>query len=347
MTDAQRATADWHPDVLGGEVAARSIPLAPDRAAAESPGAATLTATLVRMAPPRHRRAYLYLHGFSDYFFQADWARRLSERTRGDFYAIDLRRYGRSLGPDQLAGDVRDLAEYDEELLAAIDLVRADGHDQVLLVAHSTGGLIAPLFLSRHRRAVDGLVLNSPWFDVNDSGLMRLVSGPLARAHALRDPRRIVSELGPGYTETIHVSRGGEFDFDLAWKPFEGFPVRAGWLAAIRRGQHQLARGLHLGLPILMCTSSRSGGTNGRAPRPGDHDASDTVLDVRHMWRAVPTLGRDVVLRTVPGGRHDLALSAAPARDDYLHAVVDWVEQRFGIEDDDRPADPGEEHRAG
>lgn len=318
-------TGVWRPDLLGGEFSARTIPLRADRAQPATPGAAPLTATLVRLSPPRHRRALLYVHGFSDYFFQGAWATELAARTDRDFYAIDLRRYGRSLGAGQVPGDVRDLADYDEELLAALAAVRSEGHEEVVMVAHSTGGLIVPLFLARHRRAAEGLVLNSPWFDVNDSAVKRLGSGPLAHALALRDPLRIVSRLAPGYTESIHTTRGGEFDFDLEWKPFASFPVRAGWLAAIRRGQRQLRRGLHLELPILMCTSSRSGGTRGRAPRPSDHAASDTVLDVEHMWRAVPSLGRDVTLHTIPGGRHDLALSAEPARSGYLHAVVDWL----------------------
>lgn len=326
----------WQPDLLGAAAEARAIPLGPDRAALDSPGGDPLRATLVRMAPPRHRRAFLYVHGFSDYFFQAEWATALAAGSRGDFYAIDLRRYGRSLGAGQVPADARDLADYDAELLAALDLIRADGdgHDEIILIAHSTGGLIVPLFLSRHRRAAQGLVLNSPWFDVNDSALKRIGSGPVARTLARRDPLRVVSQLEPGYTAAIHASSGGEFDFDLDWKPFAGFPVRAAWLAAVRRGQRELRRGLHLPLPILMCTSSRSGGTRGRTATAADHAASDTVLDVAHMWRAVPDLGRDVTLHTIPGGRHDLALSGERARATYLHAVLDWIAWTFDRHDD-------------
>ncbi|WP_454300875.1 alpha/beta hydrolase [Salana multivorans] len=331
----QRSDEEWRPDLLGGEITARTIPLAADRAAAATPDADPPVATLVRLAPPRHRRAYLYVHGFSDYFFQVAWATEVAAATSADFYAVDLRRYGRSLRPGQIPGDVRDLADYDEELLAALEIVRAEGHDEVILLAHSTGGLIAPLFLSRYRRGIQGLVLNSPWFDVNDSALKRIASGPLARSVALRDPLRIVSRLEPGYTESIHVTRGGEFDFDLVWKPFDSFPVRAAWLAAIRRGHRELQRGLRLGLPILMCTSSRSGGTRGRPARPNDHATSDTVLDVAHMWRGVPELGRNVTLHTIPGGRHDLALSAGPARSHYAHAVIDWIAWTFDRANDD------------
>ena len=61
----------------------------------------------------------LYLHGWSDYFFQTEladfWA---AQGVR--FYAIDLRKYGRSRRPEQTPGFVTDLATYDEDLEAAL-----------------------------------------------------------------------------------------------------------------------------------------------------------------------------------------------------------------------------------
>ena len=65
-----------------------------------------------------------------------------------------------------------DLALYDDELERALAII-ADAHPglPVVLAAHSTGGLIVPLWLDRRRAAgrvapVAGLVLNSPWFDL-------------------------------------------------------------------------------------------------------------------------------------------------------------------------------------
>ena len=56
-----------------------------------------MVATLVRLrAAAPTRRAVLYLHGFVDYFFQTHLAEFFTERGY-DFYALDLRKYGRSL----------------------------------------------------------------------------------------------------------------------------------------------------------------------------------------------------------------------------------------------------------
>ena len=61
-------------------------------------------ATLIRKTSDRRgRRAVLYLHGWNDYFFQTHLADYLSD-IGYDFYALDLRRYGRSMRPGQLPG---------------------------------------------------------------------------------------------------------------------------------------------------------------------------------------------------------------------------------------------------
>lgn len=314
----------YSPDILGGDFVAREIELRSDAIATTD-----LVATLVRLGEPQQDLAVLYLHGFSDYFFQADHATHLSAEGEVDFYALDLRRYGRSLRPGQDAGDIRDIAEYDEEITAALEVVRSEGHARVVLLGHSTGGLIATMYAHRHPDSIEALVLNSPWYDINSSAMRRYSSGPLSTLVARRAPMRPMSSLGREYGSSIHRSTGGEWDFDLTWKPLEGFPVRAAWLAAIRRAQRELAGGLELAMPTLMCTSSRSGGTHGRRPTPEQLLDTDTVLDVEHMWRAVPRLGRDVTLRTIPGGRHDLALSQAEARAEYEHVVLDWLARRL------------------
>ena len=55
----------------------------------------------------------LYLHGWNDYFFQTHLADYLTELGL-DFYALDLRRYGRSLRRGQLRGFITDLDDYGE-----------------------------------------------------------------------------------------------------------------------------------------------------------------------------------------------------------------------------------------
>ena len=75
-------------DVLGAPYSAETLELPSD-------DEGEVVATLVsRRAAESHGRAVLHVHGFADYFFQtvaADW---WVERGY-DFYALDLRKYGR------------------------------------------------------------------------------------------------------------------------------------------------------------------------------------------------------------------------------------------------------------
>ena len=79
--------------------------------------------------PPPHRRAggaraVLHVHGFADYFFQTGLAEWWDARGY-DFYAVDLRKYGRSWLPHQTPTYVDDLATYAEDLDAALAVITA------------------------------------------------------------------------------------------------------------------------------------------------------------------------------------------------------------------------------
>ncbi|MEG8036484.1 hypothetical protein QP157_14580 [Sphingomonas sp. LR61] len=53
--------------------------------------------------PPLGGADVLYVHGWSDYFFQREMAEHL-EALGARFFALDLRKYGRSLLPHQTPG---------------------------------------------------------------------------------------------------------------------------------------------------------------------------------------------------------------------------------------------------
>ena len=89
-----------------------------------------VVATLVRrQADQPTGRAVLYVHGYVDYFFQTHLADFFVERGY-DFYALDLRKYGRSLLPHQTPNFTLNITEYFTEIDAAVRIIREeDGHD--------------------------------------------------------------------------------------------------------------------------------------------------------------------------------------------------------------------------
>ncbi|MEG3616283.1 alpha/beta hydrolase [Isoptericola haloaureus] len=306
---------DWHPDLLGEGFEARTLDL-PEGA----------SATLVRHVPSvaplgdPARVAVLSVHGLADYYFHPHVARALADAGFAS-YAVDLRGHGRSWESYEAAGgdpnQVPDLALHAQDLDAAADAVRAAGHERLVVLAHSTGGLVVPLWADARPGRADALVLNSPWFEHNAPRPFRWAGVALAEAVAPLAPRAVLSHLDDAYARALHRAHGGEWDFDTTWKPHEPFPVRAAWFRSVRRSQRRLAHGLDLEIPVLVLTSDRS--------THAEHLSSDSVLDVAHMRALAPRLGDDVSLATIRGGTHDLALSPSPAREEYLQVVTDWI----------------------
>jgi alpha-beta hydrolase superfamily lysophospholipase len=312
----------WVPDVLGPGFEARTLPLADD-----AEGEAV--ATLVRYRPgtdepTRPARAVLYLHGWNDYFFQAGLARYWHGQGAA-FHALDLRRYGRSLRPHQTPNHVEDLTAYDEEIGLALDAIRADlgRHSRVLLMGHSTGGLVAALWADRHPGRLAGLVLNSPWLEMTGSSVARLVSAPVVQQIARLHPLTPMIVRDPGfYARTLLTRHGGEWEYDERWRPMPFFPIRAGWLQAVMEGHARVARGLAIDTPVLMAASARSViGSRWRE----EMRAADVVLDADLLARRAVLLGPLVTVLRVDGGLHDLTLSPAPVRDRFYAELTRWL----------------------
>lgn len=289
-----------------------------------------VVATLVRRrceAPTT--RAVLYVHGYTDYFFQTHLADFFVDAGI-DFYAIDLRKHGRSLAAHQTANFTRDVASYFTELDEALRIIReVDGHTRVLVSGHSTGGLTAALWAHRRRTdgVIDGLFLNSPFFEFNVSPAVRAAIGPTFSALARTRPYALLpAGLNQVYGRSLHADHEGEWTYDLAWKPLGGFAVRAGWLAAIRSAQARLHRGLDIQVPVMIGTSNA---TYRSTTWSDEAHGADAVLDPADMWRWGPGLGRHVTLVRFDGARHDLVLSRKPVRDTVFAELDAWIGAYF------------------
>jgi alpha-beta hydrolase superfamily lysophospholipase len=305
-------------DILGEPFLAETLALPDD---AEGPVVATLVS---RRADSPTRKAVLHVHGFADYFFQTEYAAWWNARGY-DFYAVDLRKYGRSLREHQTPNYVADLREYFPELDAAWSrITERDGHDHVVASAHSTGGLVLPLWADdRQPTALAGTVLNSPWLDLQGSAVMRLLGTPVVKALGARRPMRELKRQVTGlYTRSLHRDHEGEWEFDLVWKPVHSFTVYAGWLRAIRAGHAALHRGLDLPGAVLVLSS---GASSSPTEMGEDVHGTDIVLEVRQIRRWSTALGRHVTYAAVDGARHDVVLSRPAARELAYDEIRRWL----------------------
>ncbi|WP_283137018.1 alpha/beta hydrolase [Rhizohabitans arisaemae] len=307
------------PDILGPEYESTILPLGHD---AEG----EVVATLVRRRAANHGgQAVLYLHGFTDYFFQRHLADFFVD-AGFDFYALDLRKYGRSLRPHQTPGLVSSVTEYFTEIDEAVRIIReADGHGRLLINAHSTGGLIASLWADRvrGRGLIDAMVLNSPFLDLNVPAPIRHTTSALTGVLARLPLRaRLPLEYSRVYGGSLHRDHHGEWDYNLAWKPMGGFPVHATWLAAIRRAQLRLQAGLAIDVPILVLAARKAMRLHRFTVQA--HQA-DLVLNPEHMARWAPALGDHVTCVRFDDGIHDLILSPEPVRSRVFAEMDRWL----------------------
>ncbi|GAA1923312.1 alpha/beta hydrolase [Nocardioides marmoribigeumensis] len=308
----------WQVDVLGRPYYAETFELPPDD---EGP----VVATLVRRkaSRKRSRRAVLHLHGFCDYFFQTAAADFWTSRGY-DFYALDLRKYGRSLREHQTPNFARDLAEYHPEIdLAHQVITERDGHDHVVLSGHSTGGLIGALWAEARSPRLAGLFLNAPWLDMHGSFLLRTAgTRAIDQIGARRPYQEIPRSVSGLYARSLHRDHDGAWDFDLAWKPLASWPVHAGWVRAVRRGHATVHKGLSLTLPTLVMTSTQSVFPKAWEPAV---DASDIVLDVAQIARWSTKVSRHLTLVRVEGALHDVTLSRPAVRDEVFDQLGRWL----------------------
>lgn len=338
----------WVPDVLPGYWQ-RTIALGRDPA-----GEGDIVATLIRRGPePAHAdgqagpagQAVLAVHGYTDYFFHTELADHFAARGVA-FYALDLHKCGRSRRDGQTPHFITDLANYDAELEHALQAVRTRARN-ILVYGHSAGGLIVALWLDRLRRRnpaahadIAGLVLNSPFLELPGPAVLRhsatvaLIAG-LSRVRSKGVAR---SPVEGGYGTTLHRDYGGQFDYNLQWKPVGGFPITFGWLHAIRRGQARLHRGLDVGVPNLILRSDHS---VQETADPASMRCGDAVLDVTQIARWAGCVGNRSTVVPVVDAKHDVFLSLEGPREVAYRELDLWLDEYLPTNNSDAPASFG------
>lgn len=289
-------------------------------------------ATLVRYRPgnglknllQRFRGAVLSLHGWSDYFYNRELAQFWHKRGY-QFYALDLRRYGRSLRPEhELPGFTDDLTEYDAEINAAYDVIRRE-HPKlpILFMGHSLGGLVLSLWAQRTTRMVSGLVLNAPWLEFQGTQFLRVPAQSILEPMVKRSSRRLLHlpELD-NYWTSLSQEGVGEWDLHPLWRPRHAFRPTTGWMKTVLEGHATVAKGLDLPQPILVLTSQKSHFATAY------HELmqrTDSVVDVNLVRARSLKLGNFVTNVTIPEAMHDVFTSAEPARSVAYRDLALWV----------------------
>lgn len=353
----------WVPDILGDGFSYTSLPLGADnegeltatliRYKPESPAMAlesnghaqakvgwlgklaekiatfdsrqTLVTQQATVQTPQVRGFVLAIHGWSDYFYNSELAEYWTSRGYS-FYAIDLRRYGRSLRAHHSEpGFTTDLNEYDADISAALETIRdlEPAGLPGLCVAHSTGGLIASLWVNRNPQAFSALILNSPWLEMQGSYLVRYATQGLVEPIAKRRPRASLQLLEfDHYWSSLSRLAHGSWDLHPIWRPPISFPPTAGWMSAILAGHKEVAKGLEIKIPILVITS-RSTHLSTSFDESMLHN--DSVIEVQVVRERSLRLGSEITNAIIDDSMHDVFTSLPIPRAQAYESVDRWA----------------------
>ncbi|MDE7402466.1 MAG: alpha/beta hydrolase [Muribaculaceae bacterium] len=298
----------WHKDILPG-YEARYVN---QGEAFDGP----CRSTIVRLrADSNSRRGFLYIHGFNDYFFQSEMGQRFVD-SGYHFYAVDLRRYGRSKEPWQYPFNVRNAKEYFADIDSAIAQMHRDGITDITLGGHSTGGLTVSYFAAERGEdvPVQRVVTDSPFLEWNFSPFMRNIAAPVIGFFGKMFPNsKIKQGHCDGYAYSLLKQYHGNWEYNTDWKMIYSPPVTYSWVGAINSAQSQLMKKKkNIKVPILVMHSSRK--IDGCNWTP-EFQSGDAVLDPAMLAKRGSQLGSQRMVCTIDSGLHDLILSEPRARE--------------------------------
>jgi alpha-beta hydrolase superfamily lysophospholipase len=388
--------ARWVPDVLGRPFEQLTLPLTRDAehdpehdAVGQGRGAPAIrsgsalpppnpVATLVRLrrAPvvafdaPARGVDVLYVHGWSDYFFQRELAE-FWHRQGARFFALDLRRYGRSLRSGQTPGFVTDLTTYDEEIGAALDTIGHGGE-----APHGAGSPPAGFAASA------GSVASA----ASAASAVSVASGGSERRPRSRRRLVLMGHSTGGLTLSLWAARhpgvASALVLNSPWLEFQTGPLGRdvirpfvelharvaprGWMPAVDLGYYARSvaaeergeweydhtwrpdRGFALHPAwlrgVLAGHERVAGGLGLDLPVLAMLSArslispvwsegmltSDVVLDVDRIAERATRLGSRVTVARFDGALHDITLSAEPVRAAAYAAVARWLPYSLG-----------------
>lgn len=318
---SQTTDLSWHPDILPG-YEARYVN---QGEAFDGPCRSTIVR---KRADSTSTRGFLYIHGFNDYFFQSEMGERFVD-SGYHFYAVDLRRYGRSRQPWQYWFNVRDVKEYFADIDSGLAQMRRDGITDITLGGHSTGGLTVSYYAAERGEncMVNRVVTDSPFYNWNFNPFMRHVAIPVVGFLGKFFPNVKVDQAHcDGYAYSLLKEYHGQWTYDTDWKMIFSPPVTFSWVGAISAAQNgMMKKRENISVPILVMHSSRKIDGCGWTE---EFQTGDAVLDPAMIQERAVQLGHQRMVCTIDSGLHDLILSEPHPREAAYDSIFSFL-RRF------------------
>ena len=155
-------------------------------------------------------------------------------------------------------------------------------------------------------------MLNSPWLDLQGPAILRAAPTAAAIGAISRFRKKRVVPLADGgriRRHAAHASYGGDFDYDLNWKPIGGFPSRSAGCTPSAARRSSCTAGSDVGVPNLILRSDRSVREVTDPDKTDEIQRGDAVLDVKQIARWAGCIGNRSTIVPIVDAKHDVFLS--------------------------------------
>uniref|UniRef100_A0A6B2KVZ5 Myosin motor domain-containing protein n=1 Tax=Arcella intermedia TaxID=1963864 RepID=A0A6B2KVZ5_9EUKA len=299
----------WNSDILGSDFQNIQFKLLPDGF-----HISPLTATLTRPQSNKARNAILYLHDFSDYFWQEDMAYNFL-KNGFSFYALDLRKYGRSKDEGARPNWMEGITDYYEEVHWAISIMKAEGMEKISLGGLGFGGVIATFFSIDHPSLIQSLLLLNPQFTFTTKSWTKLVSNSKSWLGNI-NPLHKDMQFSLLHHQSLHTEQKGKWNWDLSLKPLNGWPLYAGWVDILQKSIAELLKkNAKLQVPLLLLLSEQ---TFELERWDKSLQESDMFLEADKVEDIAKQLSPKLSCHRIPHAGHDI-----------LHSNPDVVQQAY------------------
>ena len=269
----------------------------------------------------KERHAILFVHGFNDYFF--NYKLILEFLSFGyDVYAITLRRYGSTIKKDDdKLFYTNDLNEYIEDIDNCFPKILEGNYKNIFLVGHSTGGLTSTLYChnGKYKDKIKGLILNSPFFDLNDSALMEFILKYIIYYIGVIYPTFKLASSNDDYYNTTNEETLKRFYFNPKYKLRGSSSIYAGWIKTIVYNQSLIQnKKINLKIPILVLYSDKT--------IPIDKmEKGDNILDVKEINKYSDFIGKNVTEYSIKNATHDVFVSEEEPREKAIQLFFEFL----------------------
>jgi alpha-beta hydrolase superfamily lysophospholipase len=283
--------------------------------------------TLVRKKSlAKSDKAILHVHGFNDYFFHRELAEKCTANGL-NFYAVDLRKSGRSYLSHQKFNTLRNLDEYFEDIKVSLEKIKNEGNEKVVLMGHSLGGLTVSLFAEKYSKSdlFDAVFLNSPFFNQNKDIITKKLLIPIISLIAKKWPDFTVpGGFSKFYGPSLHKNFKGEWEYNLKWKPHVAPFVNSGWIRTVYLAQKKLKKGIAHIKPTLLAYPSKS---IQRFRWHEEFHTSDAVVNIKDIKRYSKSIYGNVEIIEIQNAKHDLFLSLKNVRTEVYEILFSWIDK--------------------